>query len=96
MVELRDFERYFHTVGTVGDKSIPATTFGLASSSNAPAIGSVITLSSGDGLHSNLSFFCALHEEYRRRMYDDDPFVALHQFKEVALLACSMAAGHSG
>ena len=91
MTELCEFQCHSHTVGTVGDKSIPNDHVPVRLVIECPRIRQSEYLVIRRWLTQHSLFACALHEAHRNMMWDDDPFVALHQFKEVVARACYKA-----
>ena len=91
MAELRDFQCHTHTIGSIGDKSVPRDHFPVRLAIECPGIKQQDLLVIRRWLAQHPLFISAPDEEHRTMMYDVGPFTALDQFKEVAFRARSRA-----
>ena len=91
VAELRDFQCHFHTIGSIGEHSVP--------SDHTPVRLTIESLRAKQQDHPAIRrwlvqhpiFISALHEEHGNLIYDVDSYIALEQFKEVAFRARTKA-----
>ena len=85
MADLRDFQCHSHTIGTIGDRSVPSI--------DHTPVRLVIECSRSEHMNHPVIrrwptqhplFICALDVEHRNKLYDVDPFIALDQFRACA------------
>ena len=85
MAELRDFQCHSHTIETIGDKSAASDHIPVRLAIERPRRKQQDHPVIRRWLTQHPLFISALDEEHRNMMYDVDPFIALDQFKDVAV-----------
>ena len=91
MAELRHFQYHARTIGSVGDRSVPGDHIPVRLAIECPRVKHQDHPVIQRWLAQHPLFVSALGEEDLNMMYDEDPFIAMNQVKEVAFRACSNA-----
>ena len=89
--ELRDFQCHAHSMGSVGDRSAPSDHIPVRFTIVCPRVKQQDHPVTQRWLAQHPLFITALDEEHRNKMYEENPFIALNQFKEVAFSASTKA-----
>ena len=89
--ELRNFQCHAHRMGSVGDRSAPSDHIPVRFTIVCTRVKQQDHLVTQRWLAQHPLFNTALDEEHRNKMYDENRFIALNQFKEVAFSASTKA-----